>query len=107
VLIVAFSLLYHYFKEQMRTKERLAAIEKGISPKEIYPEIQNNKYCPSRRESEIYGGIKVLIIGLFLALAIYVTTSELKVAIWGLFVAGIGVAKIVVGFLMKKSNEEN
>ena len=33
VLIVACSLFYHFRKEQLRSKERLTAIEKGIAPK--------------------------------------------------------------------------
>lgn len=113
VMIVAFSLLYSYSKEKIKTKERLAAIEKGISPKDIYPEFQNDKkqMAISKRECEIYGGIKILLIGLFLALAIYVTSGadsfSFKGAIWGIFVSGIGLAKILVGLMMKKHKEEN
>lgn len=112
VMIVALSLLYYYLKEKIRTKERLTAIEKGISPKDIYPEFQNDKQMAiSKRESEIYGGVKIFIIGLFLALAIYISSGadsfSLKGAIWGIFVSGIGLAKIFVGLMMKKHKEEN
>ena len=113
VLIVSASLFYHYKKEQMRAQERLAAIEKGIAPKDLFANGDNNnnvKACSNRRESEIFGGIKVLIIGLFLALALYYATGSdhfsMQAAVWGLFVAGVGLAKIVVGLLMKKEVRE-
>jgi len=106
VLIVAASLYYHYKKETMKSKERLAAIEKGIAPKELLAGENgnggNNKGYKSRREAEIFGGIKVLIIGLFLALALWVSAGgdDFHGAVWGLFVAGVGLAKIIVGMLM-------
>lgn len=113
-MIVAFSLIYHYLKEWMRTKERLMAIGKGIYLKDIYPDFQNtNKQAiPSKRESEIYGRTKILIIGLHLALALYFSEGADSLAfsrgaIWGIFVAGIGLAKIFVGLLMKKREEEH
>ena len=104
VLIVAASLFYHYKKETMRSKERLAAIEKGIAPKELLENGNggNNKGYKSRKEAEIFGGIKVLIVGIFLALALWVSTGgdDFHGAVWGLFVAGVGLAKIIVGMLM-------
>jgi hypothetical protein len=103
VLIVVASLFYHYRKEQMRSKERLVAIEKGIAPKELFAGEENAKVCCSRRDDEIYGGVKVLIIGLFLCLALYYTAGE-KAAVWGLFVGGVGFAKIIVGILMRKAS---
>lgn len=111
VLIVAASLFYHYKKEQLKAKERLAAIEKGIAPKDLFSNGNNEtsyKLYTNRREAEIFGGIKMLIIGLFLTLALYVTTSPegFIAAVWGLFVSGIGIAKIFVGLLMKKTSEE-
>lgn len=112
VLIVAASLFYRYKKEQLKAKERLAAIEKGIAPKDLTL-FENNgtykKYYSSRKEAEIYGGTKLLIIGLFLTLALYVSSSPdgFKGAVWGFFVAGIGLAKIFVGLLMKRPSEEN
>lgn len=105
VLIVASCLYYYYRKEQLKTKERLTAIEKGIAPKEIFETHDENgknlKGYSSRKEAETYGGIKVLIIGLFLALALYYTAGGIEAAVWGLFVAGIGLAKIIVGMLLK------
>jgi hypothetical protein len=107
VLIVFLSLLYHYRKEQMRSKERLMAIEKGIAPKDLLVNDNNGGNCKTyanRRESEIYGGIKVFIIGLFLALALYYSAGgdHYSAAVWGLFVSGIGLAKIIVGILMRR-----
>ena len=114
VLIVACSLFYHFRKEQLRSKERLTAIEKGIAPKELFAEGDNGNGCRvyyNRREREIYGGIKLLIIGLFLALALYYSVGGEhfggSASVWGLFVAGVGLAKIIVGVLMKKEPESN
>ncbi|MCX7829993.1 MAG: hypothetical protein N2445_02905, partial [Acidobacteria bacterium] len=69
VLIVALSLFYHYKKEQFKSKERLAAIEKGLAPKDIVNGENGNscKCYSSKKEAEIFGGTKLLIIGLFLA----------------------------------------
>ena len=109
VLIVAASLYYHYKKENIRSAERLAAIEKGIAPKDLFQNGENGnntKGYPSKKDAEIYGGIKILIIGLFLALALYVSTggdNPLEGAVWGLFIAGIGMAKIIVGMLMGRT----
>lgn len=109
VLIVAASLYYHYRKEHIRSQERLAAIEKGIAPKDLFQNGDNGnntKGYPSKKDAEIYGGIKILIIGLFLALALYVSTggdNPLEGAVWGLFIAGIGMAKIIVGMLMGRA----
>ena len=110
VLIVGGSLFYHYKKEQIKSKERLAAIEKGIAPKELLAgdngSGSNNKGYKSRREAEVFGGIKVLIVGIFLALALWVSTGgdDFHGAVWGLFVAGIGLAKIIVGMLMGRED---
>ncbi len=108
VLIVAACLFYYYKKEQLKAKERLSAIEKGIAPKDLFSTENNETSYKFKRESEIYGGIKMFILGLFLTLALYVTTSPkgFEVAVWGLLVAGIGIAKIFVGLLMKKPSEE-
>ncbi|NMB99057.1 MAG: hypothetical protein GYA35_02130 [Thermoanaerobaculaceae bacterium] len=114
VLIVASSLFYHYKKEQVKSKERLAAIEKGIAPKDLISNGENGsslKNYANKRDAEIFGGIKLLIIGFFLALALRITTGkgdhQFDVAVWGLFVSGIGLAKIVVGLLLKKPSEES
>ncbi|HQO21050.1 MAG TPA: DUF6249 domain-containing protein [Acidobacteriota bacterium] len=107
VLIVAASLYYHYKKENIRSAERLAAIEKGIAPKDLFQNGENGneaKGYTSKKDSEIYGGIKILIVGLFLALALWISAGggdhQFDAAVWGLFVAGVGLAKIIVGMLM-------
>lgn len=70
VVIVAASLYYHYKKEQIRPEERLKAMEKGIAPKDLPAGNGENgdyyKHYTSRRDSEIYGGIKILIVGLLM-----------------------------------------
>ena len=110
VLIVAASLYYHYRKEHIRSQERLAAIEKGIAPKDLFQNGENgndSKGYPTRKDAEIYGGIKILIVGLFLALALWISAGEgdhqFDAAVWGLFVAGVGFAKIIVGMLMGRA----
>ncbi|MEW5765619.1 MAG: DUF6249 domain-containing protein [Acidobacteriota bacterium] len=114
-LIVAMTLFFAYKREQMKTQERLTAIEKGLSPQT--PESERlallerlgaldgggHAGCCNQtpREREIYGGLKILIIGLGLAVALYVGVDE-KVAIWGLFLAFVGLAKLAVGFIMRR-----
>jgi small-conductance mechanosensitive channel len=113
-LIVAMSLFFAYKREQMKTQERLAAIEKGLTAQT--PESERlallerlgaldgdrpSGYAHTPREREIYSGLKTLIIGLGLAVALYVGVDE-EVAIWGLFVAFVGLAKLAVGFIMRR-----
>ncbi len=95
-----------YRKEPLKSRERPTTREKGLAPKDLFQNGENGnntKGYPSKKEAEIYGGIKILIIGLFLALALYVSPggdNPLEGAVWGLFIAGIGMAKIIVGMLM-------
>ena len=113
-LIVAMTLFFAYKREQMKTQERLTAIEKGFSPQAPESERlallerlgaldgdRHAGYAQTPREREIYGGLKTRIIGLGLAVALYVGVDE-EVAIWGLFVAFVGLAKLAVGFIMRR-----
>ncbi len=98
-----------YRKEPLKSRERPTTREKGIAPKDLFQNGENGKEAkgyPTRREAEIFGGIKYLIVGLFLALALYVSIGDdnpMEGAVWGLFVAGVGIAKIIVGMLMGRA----
>lgn len=107
VIIVGISLLYSYYKERMRHQERLQAIEKGIALKDLYANLKSGNNCLSKRDYEIFSGTKIMIIGLFLSIAIYVSSGEMRTAVWGLFISGIGLAKIIVGLLIPKSSGMN
>ena len=99
-----------YRKEPLKSRERPTTREKGLAPKDLFQNGENGnetKGYTSKKDSEIYGGIKILIVGLFLALALWISAGggdhQFDAAVWGLFVAGVGLAKIIVGMLMGRA----
>lgn len=107
VIFVAIPFVYIFLKERLRHKERLIAIEKGILPKDLdYEKNNNGKDKKAKGDIEIINGLKTFIVGLFLLLALYITTDTLKVAIWGIFVSGIGLAKILAGLIQKRKAQQ-
>ena len=99
VIIVAIVMWVEHRKQVMRNRERMAAIEKGLA----LPDLSKSKdeSPASRCRSSLYHGIRLLFIGLGLALALYVTVS-IKVAIWGVFVAIIGLGHLVYWFFVER-----
>ena len=89
IIIACAAMYFDHKKQVMRNQERMAAIEKGIP----LPDLAKGDSSPGRYRGSLYRGIKLLFIGLGLALALYITV-DLKVAIWGAFVAIIGLGHL-------------
>jgi hypothetical protein len=89
IIIAGLAMYFDHQKQVMRNQERMAAIEKGIP----LPEVVKGDSPWGGHRSSLYRGIRLLFIGLGLALALYVTVS-MKVAIWGVFIAIIGLGHL-------------
>jgi Flp pilus assembly protein TadB len=100
VIIACFAMYFDHKKQMLRNQERMAAIEKGIP----LPDLSREKdECGSRSGSRsLSQGIRLLFIGGGLALALWVTLGP-KLAIWGAFVAIIGLGHLVYWFLVERS----
>lgn len=97
-LIVVAALVLAYKSRSIEHKERLAAIEKGIPLPDLCKGLPEN-----RRHASLQRGIILLFVGVGLAVALYFTTGAgLRVAIWGLFVAFIGVGNLVWWAISRK-----
>jgi len=97
IIIACLAMYFDHKKQVMRNQERMAAIEKGIA----LPSDLGNGSGHYGRRSSLYRGIRLLFIGCGLALALWVTVSD-KVAIWGAFVAIIGLGHLVYWFLVER-----
>lgn len=102
VFIVAIVMWVEHRKHVMRNQERLAAIEKGIP----LPDLAKSdlQAAPSHRGQPLYHGIRLLFVGLGLALALWVSAGQ-KAAVWGAFVAFIGLGHLVYWFLVGRNLE--
>ena len=102
VLIVALVMWVEYRKNAMRNQERLAAIEKGIPLPDLAdagaPVGRNQCRHPMRH------GIRLLFIGAGLAGALYVSVGP-TAAVWGGFVAMIGLGDLVYWGLVGRKVE--
>jgi hypothetical protein len=97
IIIAGLAMYFDHKKQVMRNQERMAAIEKGIP----LPDLARGDEPSGRHSNSLYHGIKLLFIGLGLALALYVTVS-MKVAIWGAFVAIIGLGHLCYWFFVER-----
>ncbi len=97
VIITCAALFVDHRKQVMRNQERLAAIEKGV-PLPVEPAGGSNG-CG--RRGSLYRGIKLLFIGAGLALALWVSVGD-KMAIWGAFIAIIGLGHLFYWFLAER-----
>jgi hypothetical protein len=104
VVIVAIVMWVEYRKQVMRNQERLAAIEKGAS----LPDLAKSDVTVTRTHCHhpLYSGIRLLFIGLGLALALYVSVGE-RAAVWGGFVAFIGLGHLVYWTLVGRKFESS
>ena len=102
VIIVAVIMWVEYRKNVMRNRERLAAIEKGIPLPDLAdagsPVGRNHFRHPLRH------GIRFLFIGAGLAWALYVSVGP-TAAVWGGFVAMIGLGDLVYWGLVGRKVE--
>jgi hypothetical protein len=97
VIIACVAMYFDHRKQVMRNQERMAAIEKGIAlPADT---ANGSSRCGSR--NSLYRGIRLLFIGGGLALALYISVGG-TVAIWGGFVAIIGLGHLVYWFLVER-----
>lgn len=97
IIIAGLAMFFDHKKQVMRNQERMAAIEKGIP----LPDLAKGNDNSGHHRNSLYHGIKLLFIGLGLALALYVTVS-LKVAIWGAFIAIIGLGHLCYWFFVER-----
>jgi len=96
VLIVGIVFYFDHRNRMLKNQERLAAIEKGMLPKDLETTTTTVDRCDVRYHR--YRGVKTLFIGAGLAMALYVTAGP-KAAVWGAFVAMIGVGQLVATWL--------
>jgi len=97
IIIAGLAMYFDHKKQVMRNQERMAAIEKGIPLPDLGKGNGNSGNC----RNSLYRGIKLLFIGCGLALALYVTV-DLKVAIWGAFIAIIGLGHLCYWFFVER-----
>jgi hypothetical protein len=98
IIIAGLAMYFDHKKQVMRNQERMAAIEKGIP----LPDLARGNGNSGHYRNSLYRGIKLLFIGLGLALALYVTV-DLKVAIWGAFIAFIGLGYLCYWFFVERN----
>ena len=101
VLIVALVMWFAHRKEAMRNQERLAAIEKGIPLPDL---ARADAQAPRGACHPLYRGIRLLFIGMGLAIALWVSAGQ-KAAVWGGFVAFIGLGHLVYWLLVGRKLE--
>ena len=82
-------------RNELRYRERLAAIEKGLElpPDPVEPEI--------RRSSGLKGGISALLVGAVLYFALREVADD-DVALFGLIPAAVGVANLIFYFVERR-----
>ena len=90
-------------EEELRHKERIIAMEKGIPVPEMAPP-------PSRREKPRYlairaWGLVLTLIGVALVIAIG-TASEPRNGVWGLLPMALGIGLLLAGWFEKKDMEK-
>jgi hypothetical protein len=103
IIIVAIVMYFNHRKEVMRNQERLAAIEKGIPLPDLAKEQTRSAYS-GHCYSPLYRGIRLLFIGAGLAFALYVSVGE-QAAVWGAFVAFIGLGHLAYWLLVERRSE--
>ena len=85
-------------RAELRHRERIAALEKGIDlPPE--PEVD----APNKRAGSLKSGLMGLFIGIVLYFALRQVAGD-DVALFGLIPAAIGVANLISYFVEKKKN---
>jgi hypothetical protein len=97
IIIALVAMYFDHRKQVMRNQERMAAIEKGIA---MPSDFGSGSYRHGDRSS-LYRGIRLLFIGGGLALALWISVGG-TVAIWGAFIAMIGLGHLVYWFLVER-----
>ena len=85
-------------RAELRHRERLAAIEKGIEPPPELPDPEGGKRGVSLRNG---------LVGLFVGIVLYFALREVvnsDVALFGLIPAAVGVANLIAYFVESKKN---
>jgi hypothetical protein len=96
IIITAIALFVAYRSRSMDHQERIAAIEKGIALPDLAKSVPaNHRHAPLQR------GIILLFIGMGLSVALFYTAG-ITVAVWGVFVAFIGLGNLVWWMISRK-----
>ena len=88
LIITIVALIVGYRTRAMQHRERLAAIEKGLP----VPDLEAKE--PGGRNASLKTAIILIFVGVGLAGALYVMAG-LEIAVWGAFVAFIGLGHLV------------
>ena len=91
---------------EMHHRERMAAIDKGMEPPPLPPDLLDNGHGKhGRRPRYLLRGLVWLVIGLTLVIALF-ANEDLRTALWGLIPTGIGVAYLIYYSVEGKRLEE-
>ena len=100
VLIAITAIIMSGRKKELKHKERITAMEKGIElPSESPKPVPKPKFQGTRR-----GGLVMTLIGLSLTIAIW-TVAGADGGVWGLIPLAIGVGLLIAGNLERKEYE--
>jgi uncharacterized membrane protein HdeD (DUF308 family) len=92
-------------RNDMRHKERLAAIEKGL---ELPPDVEPSEN--GKENGKKHSSLRIGLIGLFVGIVLYFALRAVvdsDVALFGLIPAAIGVANLVSYFVEAKKKDGN
>src|SRR5262245_53444466 len=88
-------------------KERLAALEKGVSMPELDKRLmQLDEREPANSAKAFRNGVMLLLIGVILYFALD-SLVGIRVSLFGWIPAAIGVANLMYGVLLKKKEDED
>ena len=85
-------------RAELRHRERLAAIEKGVDLPPDPPEVEGAK-----KGSTLKSGLIGLLVGIVLYFALYHVVNE-DIALFGLIPAAVGIASLIAHFVESRSN---
>jgi len=76
-------------------KERLAAIDKGMEPPPFPPDFQMGKRRNRTRNDLLRSGLVLLLVGIALCIALYLTPAPDFSWAWGLVASAVGLARLI------------
>jgi len=100
VLIAITAILTNGRKKEQEHRERLVAMEKGLTPPPAPVEVERPKYSSRRANGLVMTGI-----GLALTIAMWIADGS-ESGVWGLIPLFIGIGLLVAGAIDKKEYDE-